>query len=104
MTPPDKTIHFTFASHPTKSAELRWKANLTFPAGATDNTPLPLTIVDGNDKPISSGIFEFAGQRLKIVDGKSSLTYLEFIAGKHDVPLWLYRKDLLPIPGGMTFE
>ena len=33
-TPDDKTIAFTFMSHPEKLPELRWTAKLTFPPGS----------------------------------------------------------------------
>jgi len=102
FTPPDKTIAFTFVSHPTKSIQLRWTAVLTFPAGATRETILPIRITDGEGLPVE-GMFEFAAQKLKVTAGSTSISYADFIAGKHSVPLWLHRKGLPAIPGGLTF-
>jgi len=103
-TPHDREITFVFGSHPTKDLAWRWAARLTFPAGATAQTPLPITMVDGYGQPIAAGEFEFAGRRLPVRDGKTSIVYADFIAGKHAVPLWLRRPGIEPIPGGLTFE
>jgi hypothetical protein len=32
------------------------------------------------------------------------MTFAEFVAGKHSVPIWLHRKGLKPVPGVPTFE
>lgn len=102
-TPPDKTIAFTFASHPEKDAALRWTARLTFPPGAAAETVLPIEVRDGTAAPVPSAVFEFAGRRLNVVDGRASLTYAEFVRGKHETALWLHRPGRPPIPGGLTF-
>ena len=103
-TPPDKTITMTFGSHPNKNPLMRWKAHLTFPAGADAKTVLPFAIEDGEGTPVKSGVFELAGQKLKIRDGKSSMTYGAFVAGRHSTGLWLRLRGRDPIPGGLTFE
>ena len=46
-TPEDKTIAFTFGSHPMKDSALRWTARVTFPPGSTAETVLPVELVDG---------------------------------------------------------
>ena len=102
-TPADKTITFVFGSHPAKVAELRWTARLTFPAGATARTKLALAVEGGDGRPLKSGVFEFAGRRTRITDGKGSITYADFIAGKHETALWLHREGMPPVPGGLTF-
>ena len=102
-TPTDKTIAFTFVSHPEKDAALRWTARLTFPPGAEAETILPIEVRDGTDASVPSGVFEFAGLRLPVEGGKASLTYAAFIRGKHEPALWLHRSDKPPIPGGLTF-
>ena len=102
-TPDDKTIAFTFMSHPEKLPELRWTAKLTFPPGSGPDTILPITVVDGNEEPVESAVFELAGKRIPVKDGKASLKYADFVKGKHSVPLWLYRKGVEPVPGGLTF-
>jgi len=101
-TPPDKTVAFTYVSHPTKDISWRWTATLTFPAGADETTGLPLEIVDGNSRPVT-GTFEFAGQKLPVTDGKGTLSYVDFIRGKHEPAVWLHRKNIEPIPGSLTF-
>ena len=102
-TPPDKTIVFTFASHPEKDAALRWTARLTFPPGAVSGTVLPIEVFDGTNAPVPSAVFEFAGRRLNVERGRASLTYTDFICGKHETALWLHRPGKPPIPGGLTF-
>lgn len=102
-TPEDKTITFTFMSHPLRDATKQWVARLTFPPGATAETVLPLAIADGTGAPVVRGTFEFAGLRLAVVAGCASLTYAEFIAGKHAPGLWLHRPGMEPVPGGLTF-
>lgn len=102
-TPDDKTIAFTFMSHPEKQPELRWTAKLTFPPGSGPDTVLPITVVDGNEDPIESAILELAGNRIPVKGGNASLKYADFVKGKHSVPLWLYRSGFQPVPGGLTF-
>ena len=102
-TPPDKTVTFTYVSHPTKSLKMRWQAKLTFPAGADETTLLELAFEDGEGEPVASGTFEFAGQQIAVRDGKATLAYADFVKGKHDPGVWLHRKGMLPIPGSLTF-
>lgn len=102
-TPSDKTIVFTFRSHPAKMIELRWTATLTFPAGAVGETVLPIAVTDGTGSPVAAGSFEFAGRQLPVADGHAEIAYADFVAGKHSVPLWLHREGMPPVPGGLTF-
>lgn len=83
---------------------MRWKISLTFPPCAGPETTLPMTFVDGEGAPVAEGTFEFAGRRIPVADGQGEMTYADFIAGKHDVPIWLHRPGMEPIPGGLTFE
>ena len=101
-TPADKTVTFTYSSHPTKDMSWRWTAKLTFPAGATAETELPLDVVDGDNEPVD-GSFEFAGKKIPVRDGKAAIAYADFIAGKHETAIWLHRKGIEPIPGSLTF-
>ena len=101
--PADKKIVFTFHSHPTKDVSLRWQASIAFPPGATAETPLAITVVDDAGEKIPSAVFEFAGMELPVVDGAATMTFAEFIAGKHSVPIWLHRKGRRPVPGVPTF-
>ena len=102
-TPPDKTVAFTFISHRTEKSEQRWIAHMTFPPGADGSTMLPIEIIDGNDEPVGSGTFEFAGCSLEVRDGMASISYADFVKGKHSVPIWLHRRGMPPVPGGLTF-
>jgi len=52
---------------------------------------------------VESAVFEFAGQHLAVKDGEASMTFAEFIAGKHSVPIWLHRAGMKPVPGLPTF-
>jgi len=103
-TPDDKSIAFTFASHPTKNPLERWKAVLSFPPGAGPDSELSIAMVDGDGNPVAEAIFEFAGMKLPIRNGEVRLTYADFIRGKHEVPLWVHRPGMPPIPGGLTFS
>ena len=103
-TPEGKNICLTFHSHPETDFALRWKIQVHFPGGATAETMLPITACDGNGAPVKSGVFEFAGQRLAVSDGRSELRYADFVKGKHEKSVWLYRDGMKPVPGGLTFE
>ena len=103
-TPADKKITLTLYSHPTKDLKMRWKATLAFLPGSTDGTPAEITMVDGEGTPVASGTFEFAGQQIAIRDGAGTLRCGDFVKGKHEPAIWLYRKGVLPVPGALTFE
>jgi len=100
--PDDKTVVFTFASHPTATLALRWTARVTFPAGSDGSAVFPIEIIDGEDKPVN-GFFDFAGQHLAVKDGHAEISAADFLRGKSEVPLWLNRDGMPPIPGGLTF-
>lgn len=102
-TPDDKTIALTFGSHPTRDLRMRWTAVITFPAGSTESSVLPIAVRDGNGDLIADAVFEFAGRRLKVKAGAASIGYGDFVRGKHSVPLWLHRPGMPPVPGGLTF-
>lgn len=102
-TPADRTIAFTFGSHPMHDRALCWTATLVFPPASGPETVLSIALVDGNGAPVESGVFAFAGRRLPVRDGAASLTYADFVAGKHEVALWLHRTGCPPVPGGLTF-
>lgn len=103
-TPADKTITLTLYSHPMKDLKMRWKAFVAFAAGSTDETPAEITINDGEGTPVASGEFEFAGVRTPIRKGKGKLLCGDFVKGKHESAIWLYRKGMSPVPGALTFE
>ncbi len=103
QTPLDKTITFTFASHPNKDPKMRWTARVTFPSGAGADAILPIEVEDGNGVPLASATFEFAGQQIPIRDGHGRLTYAAFIEGRHNPALWVHVPGIEPIPGGLTF-
>ena len=103
-TPVDKTITLTLYSHPMKDLKMRWKALIVFAAGSTDGTPAEITINDGEGSPIAAGTFEFAGTKTPIRAGKGKLLCGDFIKGKHEPAIWLYRKGKAPVPGALTFE
>lgn len=102
-TPRDKAIAFTYISHPAKSPKLRWQATLAFPAGADETTVLEMTIADGEGQPVKAGFLELAGQNVRIKDGQGTISYADFIKGKHEPGIWLHRKGMMPIPGSLTF-
>ena len=102
-TPDDKTIAFTFHSHPTKDMNARWIAKITFPPGSTAETVLPIAVTNVDGTPIESATFVFAGKSLPVKGGETSMTFAEFVAGKHSVPIWLHRDGMKPVPGIPTF-
>ena len=83
---------------------MRWKALVVFAAGSTDETPAEITINDGEGAPIPSGQFEFAGTKTPIKAGRGKLLCGDFVKGKHEPTIWLYRKGMVPVPGALTFE
>ena len=83
---------------------MRWKAQLVFAPGSTDETPAEITMVDGEGTPIKAATFEFAGLKTPIKDGKGAIRCGDFVKGKHEPAIWLYRKGMVPIPGALTFE
>ena len=103
-TPVDKRIVFTFSSHPVKNVKHRWKAHLAFNPGSTDDSSAELDVVDGEGAPVAKGTFELAGQRLAVKDGAASLRCGDFVKGKHEGAIWLYRPGVEPVPGALTFE
>jgi hypothetical protein len=103
-TPEGKSVTFTFMSQPTSDPKGCWVARLTFPGGSNERSVLPIEIVQGDGSPVMEAVFEFAGQRLAVRNGKARLSFVEFVRGKHESALWLHRKDVeAPIPGGLTF-
>jgi hypothetical protein len=102
-TPDEKTIAFTFMSHPVKLLSQRWQARLVFPPGAGPETLLAVELTDGEGAPVQEGVFEFAGQSLPVKDGRAAISYADFIRGKHETALWLHRPGQEPLPGGLTF-
>lgn len=101
--PADRAIAFTFKSHPMRDPAACWTARLVFPAGAVAATRLAIQFVDGNGAPVPTGVFEFAGQRLAVRDGAATISYADFVKGKHESSLWLHRPGQPPVPGGLTF-
>ena len=83
---------------------MRWKAQLVFVAGSTDETPAEIAMVDGEGTPIKAATFEFAGAKTPIRDGKGAIRCGDFVKGKHEPAIWLYRKGMVPVPGALTFE
>ena len=103
-TPADKTITLTLYSHPMKDLRMRWKAQVVFAAGSTDETPAAITMVDGEGAPIKAATFEFAGVKTPIKAGKGAIRCGDFVKGKHEPAIWLHRKGAAPVPGALTFE
>ena len=103
-TPADKTITLTLYSHPMKDLRMRWKAQVVFAAGSTDETPAEITINDGEGAPIEAATFEFAGVKTPIKAGKGAIRCGDFVKGKHEPAIWLHRKGAAPVPGALTFE
>ncbi|MCR5413238.1 MAG: hypothetical protein K6F50_00735 [Kiritimatiellae bacterium] len=102
--PEGKTIILTIVSHQMKDERLRWAVNITFKGGLEGSDAiLPITVEDGLGQPIPAAVFEFAGKDLRVRDGKSSMTYGDFIKGKHKPGIWLKRRGEEPVPGSLTF-
>ena len=59
---------------------------------------------DGDGRNVDVAVLEFAGKRIDVRDGKAQISYADFIAGKHEKSIWVYRHGILPIPGFLAFE
>ncbi len=103
-TPTDKRIAFTFYSHPMRNVKHGWKASLVFSPGSTDDAFAELRVVDGEGVPVDGGVFELAGQRLAVSAGRGAIRCCDFVRGKHEGAIWLYRPGVEPVPGVLTFE
>ena len=103
-TPDDKRITLTYYSHPMKDLKMRWKAQLVFEPGSSDEAPAEVTMNDGEGTPVAEAVFELAGQRIAIRDGKGAIRCGDFAKGKHEPAIWVYRKGQHPVPGVLTFE
>ena len=51
----------------------------------------------------TAGSLELAGLLIDVKDGKAAISFGDFVKGKHEKAIWLYRKGMLPIPGALTF-
>ena len=103
-TPDDKRIILTYHSLPSKNAAVRWKARLTFEPGSTDDDVAEMEVFDGEGGNVPAGVLEFAGLRLKVKDGRTSIRCGDFVKGKHEPSIWLHRKGFPSSPGVVTFE
>lgn len=101
--PEGKTIILTFVSHQLKDLKMRWAANVVFPGSAEEGDDLPVKVEDGTGEKVVDGVFEFAGQAIKITNGEGLLAYADFIKGKHETAIWLKRPGMDPVPGSLTF-
>ena len=102
-TPEDKSITMTFHSHQTKRREEWWRARVSFPPGAGPDSMLEIEVTDGLGAPVRAAVLELAGMRLDVAGGKAGMRYADFVAGKHEKALWLYRDGMDPLPGALTF-
>lgn len=91
-----QSVTFVFLSHPVKMTKMRWCVNLTMPKGE-------VWVEDGEGVPVKSAVLELHGKRVKIREGRGVLSYDDFIKGKHEPAVWLHRRGVPPIPGGLTF-
>jgi len=87
-----------------KDLKMRWKALLVFAPGSTDDSVAELTIADGEGTPIPAAELVFAGTRISVREGTGALRCGDFVKGKHESAIWLYRKGVAPVPGALTFE
>ena len=92
QTPEEKTITFTLHSQPMKDPKARWKVSVTFAAGSSDASPAEVTAVDGD------------GMKIALQNGKGTFRCADFVAGKHESAVWMYRPGMSPVPGMLTFE
>ena len=103
-TPEDKRITLTLYSHPMKDPKMRWKALVAFEPGSTDDSFAAVTMADGEGTSVAAATFEFAGCRIAIRDGQGVMRCGDFVKGKHEPAIWVYRKGMAPVPGAVTFE
>ena len=99
----EKKFRMEFRSIPTRAPEDSWVVRLHFPPNIGSQGDLPLEAIDGHEKPIEKGTFEFMGKKCPISTGSGAIRYADFIAGIHEKAVWFYRPGRQPIPGGLTF-
>lgn len=87
-----------------KDPKMRWKAILVFAPASTDSSLAELEIRDGEGSEIRRGVFEVAGCRIQVKEGRGAVRCGDFVKGRHEPAIWLHRKDVPPVPGALTFE
>jgi hypothetical protein len=103
MKSPDKTLFFFFRSIPKELNEDIWIVRAVLPPNAVADTPMSVEATDGNETPLESATFEFVGCRVKIENGKGTLSYGDFVKGMGETAVWMFRPGREPVPGGLTF-
>lgn len=101
--PADRKITLVFISSQLVPEEQRWWARLEFPASSKRGDVLPVYVSDKNGGAIAEGTFMIFGAEIKITDGSGGLPYEDFIRGKHEKGVWLFRRGTGFVPGGLTF-
>ena len=101
--PENKTLSFLFRSIPVQHVPDFWEVRVTVHPGSTADTPMTFAATGGNAQPVKSGVFEFMGRRVKIVDGKGKMPFGDFVKGIHETAVWMMRQGHPPVPGGLTF-
>ena len=101
--PEDKTLSFLFWCVPGTRAPDFWSVRVTIPPGATAETALDVSATGENSVPVAKGSFEFMGARVKIANGKGSLSFGDFVKGIHETGVWMIRPGHPPVPGALTF-
>lgn len=102
-TPKGKKVIFTFVSPVAKDRKACWMASLIFKSDAGEDAVFDILVKDGEDTPVPEAVFEFAGCALKVKSGKASISYKDFIKGKHESAIWLHRPGFPATPGLLTF-
>lgn len=103
-TPADKNVKFTFVSILRNDSRLSWRAVLSFPPGATADTTLLFDVQNQDGKRVESGVLEIFGLKLAVEKGSASLSYSQFIFGKHETLISLDRPNIPKVPGELTFQ
>lgn len=101
--PENKTISFLFRAIPVLNVPDFWEVRVTLHPNSTAETAMTLSATGGDAMPVKKGTFEFMGARVKIVNGKGTLPFGDFVKGIHSTAVWMFRPGHPPVPGGLTF-
>ena len=99
----DEEVRFYYASAIGTDDDKAWFVELTVPARATVGTKLTIQVGDRVRHPISSGTIEIAGKSLPFSEGRTEITYEDFLSGLRNSRVAVCREGAAPVPGRLLF-